>query len=145
MRQVPQPPNWHSCGRAISPRSAASSTASPAATSKDWPVSSQTTRWFMLDSVEDNRGLFLDVGLDHDLVAAGGQRVFQRLQGGQATRGVLLAIATAQAHAAHHFAVDDDGEATDEDGELAFKAPLDAEGLVARQGRAVGRGVEEVR
>ena len=68
----------------------------------------------------------------------------QRLEGGEPAFGILLAIAAAEADAAHHFAVDDDGETADEGGEAPFEAQLDAEGLVAGQRGPVRRLGEQM-
>jgi len=61
-----------------------------------------------------------------------------------AARGILLAIAAAQADAADYLAVDHNREASDEYCKAAFKAPLDPKSFVARQGRTVRRLIEQM-
>ncbi len=73
------------------------------------------------------------------------QQFLQCLQRGEATLGVLLAIAAAQPDASDHFVVDDDRKAADEHRELAVEAPLDAECLVAGQSGAVRGLIEQMR
>ncbi len=68
-------------------------------------------------------------------------------EGGDAGFGhlrVLRAVAAAHADTAHHLALDLDGKAADEDGELARVHRLDAESLVARERGPRGRRVERV-
>src|SRR5579875_683151 len=65
---------------------------------------------------------------------------FQRGREGRERRladgGVLLAVAAANANAAHHLALDADRKAADEDGEATRVHGVDAEGLAAGQGGA---------
>src|SRR5262249_1921783 len=57
---------------------------------------------------------------------------------------VLLAVAAGEPHSAHDLAVHHHREAADERGDAALEAPLDAEGLVAGQRRAVRRRSEKM-
>src|SRR5580692_8724594 len=59
-------------------------------------------------------------------------------------RGILLAIAAAQADAADHLAVDNDRKAAHEDRKTALKTPLDPERLVAGQSRTVRSLVKQM-
>src|SRR5262249_61645151 len=86
---------------------------------------------------------FLEVGLDqHRLLRT--EQVLQRLQRGETAFRVLLAVAAGEPHSAHDLAVHHHREAADERGEAALEAPLDAEGLVAGQRRAVRRRSEKM-
>src|SRR6185436_2417271 len=75
----------------------------------------------------------------------GAQQILQSLQGSERAFRVLLAVTARKPDAANHLAVDDDRETANESGEASFEAQLDAEGLVAGQGRAIRRGREEMR
>src|ERR1700722_8899596 len=87
--------------------------------------------------------LKLDVSLDqHAMLRA--KVLLQCFECCNTARRILLAIATAQADAADYLAVDHNREASDEDREAAFKAPLDSKSLVARQGGTVRRLIEQM-
>src|SRR5690242_13914260 len=76
------------------------------------------------------------------LGAGRGEVTRERLEGGGPYRGVLLPVASADADAADHLAVDLDREAPHEHREAARVHGVDAEGLIAGQGGA-GRGLVE--
>src|ERR1700677_2476280 len=87
--------------------------------------------------------LKLDVSLDQHAVFRA-EMLLQGFERCNAARGILLAIAAAQADAADYLAVDHNREASDEYCKAAFKAPLDPKSFVARQGRTVRRLIEQM-
>src|SRR5665213_3878571 len=86
--------------------------------------------------------LLLDIGVHDDAVIA--QQFLQRLQGSNSALRILLAVAAAEADAAHHLVVHDDSKSSDVNGEFAVKAPLDTESLVAWKRRPVRHLVEQM-
>src|SRR6478609_1200505 len=119
MRQVPQPPNVHSCGSFTAARTAASSTDSSGSTTNASSVSRICTRYAIAASLVSS--LFFDVGLHQHFHAARLQQFGQCRQGGQAGLRVLFAVAAAQAHAADHLVIHHDRKAADEHRELAVE------------------------
>src|SRR5699024_10565825 len=128
-------------------RVAASRMDSSGSTSKVSPVSDNRTVWRIIESptwICVAKLLFFNISFDQDGHVFRTQLVSQSLQACQASLGVLLAVATAQANTANDFAINHNREAPYKSGKAPFKAQLDAKGFVARQGGAVGRGGKQV-
>src|SRR5690606_8715340 len=88
--------------------------------------------------------LFLDVRLNEHVQTLCLQGLGQGLQASNTGCRILLAVTTAQAYATNDFAVDHDGVAAYKSSKATFKAQLNPEGFVTRQGGAIRRRGEQM-